>query len=379
MAALGSALYQYQQYQHHHQHHLHSEATFCSSDGRAKKVDAFGASLLRKDDDSLLMSQQIAADLWSAKRVDHIILKPSAKPWSPRNRPESPVCYPIPIIIPEITLQVPPKLDRPKPLYTEMASKKPIYHQLGEGGVAVKLDDDSLLPSAPLRGAKKVVTERAADPVAQLLTPIEVIEAEYEHDEYDHHRRDYSGHRLEEVALSVYEDMKSFEGFARRIVSLPQDSFYELQIIQNIISCKYRHYQRTLHHMIMGKIRTMVEYYMREFAHAYDHVFIGWFQELQKFLTEDPYVKYPYMTHFHSLSFNQFIYRDLMEVIMKLRERIMTVDRHLISPIPTEFIMNSHYNTVRHMIHEEQLNYVLHNLHKIYHAVQRLINHKISY
>lgn len=334
MAALGSALYQYQQYQHHHQHQSHGEATFYSSDGRAK-------------------------------RVDHLILKPTAKPWSPRNRPESPAA---PISIPEITLQEPPKLDRPKPLYADMASKNPIYHPLGtgtgagEGGVAVKLDK-----------------EVHHDPAAHSLTPIEVIEAKYEHDEYDHHRRDYSGYRLEEVALSVYEDMKSFEGFARRIVSLPQDSFYELQIIQNIISCKYRHYQRTLHHIIMGKIRTLVEYYMREFAHAYDHVFIGWFQELQKFLTEDPYVKYPYMTHFHSLSFNQFIYRDLMEVIMRLRERIMTVDRHLISPIPTEFIMNSHYNTVRHMIHEEQLNYVLHNLHKIYHAVQRLIHHKISY
>ena len=347
---LGSALHQYHHYQQHYQH-----------------------------DRMVPMS-----------RDGDPLLKPSAKPWSPRTRPESPASHnsfahqaiPTPIIIPEITLQEPPKLDRPKPLYADMASKNPVYYQ--SCGLSVRLDVDDMSTagggqSSTLLGSEGSTELQRKSSGPDHLTPIEAIEAKYEHDEHDGYRRNYGGHRLEELTLSVYEDMKSFEGFARRIVALPQDAFYELQVIKYLVESKYRHYQRTLHHMIMRKIRTLVEYYMREFAHAYDHVFIGWFNHLQKYLTEDAYVKHPYMTHFNGLSFNQFIYRDLMGVIMKLRERIMTVDRHMISPIPTEFIMNSHYNTIRHMINEEQLNYVLQNLHKIYHAIQGLIDHKISY
>lgn len=318
------------------------------------------------------------------------LLKSSAKPWSPRNRPESPRSNHFEsIVIPEITLQKPPKLDRPKPLYAEIASSKPIYYQSGELLVRLDMDTKGAIQATgpgPHQSWRHIASETATFSgsrreaiIRGLLIPIEAIESKYEHDEYDGYRRDYGGLHLEDVALLVYEDIKSFETFARRIIKLPQDSFYELQVVKNIITSKYRHYQRTLHHLIMGKIRTLVGYYMREFAHAYDPIFIRWFNHLQEYLTEDEFVKFPYLTHFHTISFNQFIYRDLMEVIMKLRERIMTVDRHLISPIPTEFIINSHYNTVRHMIHEEQLNYVLQNLHKIYHAIQGLINHKISY
>jgi hypothetical protein len=311
-------------------------------------------------------------------------LHPTAKPWSPRNRPVTPTpseslyqpswllaeeqkvagSRQPPIEIPEIKLQEPPKIaPNPKPLYSEMATKGP-YYQMGEG-IRVKIDPE--IRPGP-----------SSSPAMRILS-IDEIEARYEHDPYDGYRQDYGNHRLEEIALSVYEDMKCFETFARRIVALPQDSFYELQVIRYIIEGKYRFYQRALHHFVMGKVRNLVEYYIREFANAYNPVFIDWFNHLQGFMTEDKYVPFPYMTHFHDKSFNQFIYRELMGIIMRLRERILRVDQHLISPIPSEFIMNSHYNNVRYMWNEEQLNYIHDNLYKIYHAIGKLIDQKISY
>ncbi len=303
-----------------------------------------------------------------------IHLQPAAKPWtprSPRNRPLTPSesLYQAPIEIPEIKLQEPPKVvPKPKPLYSEMATKSPYYQM--SGGVRVKIDsEERVIRTAPSSGP---------DPVRRIIS-IDEIEVRYEHDPYDGYRRDYGNHLLDEIALSVYEDMKSFEGFARRIVALPKDSLYELQAIRYSIDAKYRYYQRTIHHFVMGKVRNLVEYYMREFANAYNPVFIGWFNQLQGFMTEDKYVPFPYMTHFHENSFNQFIYRELMAIIMMLRERILRVDQHLISPIPSEFIMNSHYNSVRYMWNEEQLNYIHDNLYKIYHAIGKLIDYKISY
>lgn len=296
----------------------------------------------------------------------------AAKPWSPRDRPISPreSLYQrmvrreesLSIEVPEIKLEEPPKIvaSRQKPLYAEMVAKQP---------------DDSLQHSAPFQGAKMV----ASIPSPIRISSIEEIEARYEHDPYDGNRRDYGNHRLDEIALSVYEDMKNFETFARRIVALPRDSFYELQVIRYMVDTKYRYYQRILHRFVMGKVRNLVEYYMREFANAYNPVFIDWFNQLQGFMTEDAYVRFPYITHFHENSFNQFIYRELMGIIMKLRERIHRVDQHLISPIPSEFIMNSHYNNVKYMWNEEQLNYIHDNLYKIYNAVGKLIDHKISF
>ncbi len=321
-----------------------------------------------------------------------IHLHPTAKPWTPRNplsprnqpvttllarsldraqssRESSPSesLYQAPIEIPEIKLQEPPKVaPKPKPLYSEMITKSP-YYQMSDG-VRVKIDPE-----------ERVVRPAPSPSSEKRILSIDEIEARYEHDPYDGYRRDYGNHLLDEIALSVYEDMKSFESFARRIVALPKDSFYELQAIRYSIDAKYRYYQRTLHHFVMGKVRNLVEYYMREFANAYNPVFIGWFNQLQGFMTEDKYVPFPYMTHFHENSFNQFIYRELMAIIMMLRERILRVDQHLISPIPSEFIMNSHYNSVRYMWNEEQLNYIHDNLYKIYHAIGKLIDYKISY
>ena len=211
------------------------------------------------------------------------------------------------------------------------------------------------------------------------LISIEEIEQRYINDPYDGYHRNYAERRLEEIALCVFEDMKSFEIGARRIWALPKDSFFELQAFRYMIDAKYQQYQRTIHHIVMSKVRTLIEYYMREFANAYNHEFISWYNQLQAYLTESEQVKFPYMTHFHDRSFNQFLYRDLMELVLKLRERIMMSDRHMISPIPSEFILNSHYNNIRHMINEEQFQYILCNLCKMYRGYNLLMDRKISY
>ncbi len=284
-------------------------------------------------------------------------LKPYAKPWSPRNRLEEQVKeqeqeqeIPSPF---QVTLQDPPKLPRPTPYLAAamMAREK-------EKG-------------------KEMVPQRDLSRVR--LIPIEEIEQRYTYDPFDGHRRNYAEYRLDEIALYVFEDMKSFEVGARRIWALPADSFYQIQAFRYMIDEKYQYYQRTIHHIVMCKVRTLIEYYMREFANAYNDEFIGWFNHLQAYLTESEQVKFPYMMHFHERSFNQFIYRDLMELVLKLRERIMRSDRHMISPIPSEFILNSHYNNIRHMINEEQFQYILCNLHKMYRGYNLLMDKKISY